>query len=85
MIVEAGRIKDRLDKLDALLIGEQEFWARLTNRRGHNDDGVLEIYVDNALGEARQQATVLRHLIGEIHKQRGQIRTGPPDDDLAGL
>jgi hypothetical protein len=82
MIVEAGRIADRLEKLDGILIGQQTIWATLQSRY---DGDVVEVRVDGALAEARQQATVLRHLIAEIHKQRGQTRSAPTDDDLAGL
>lgn len=81
MIIEAARITDRLANLDKLLTGEVSVWAQLREGR----DGDVYVYVDNALAEARQQATVLRHLISEIQRQRGQIRTAPPDDDLAGL
>lgn len=82
LIVEAARIADRLEKLDDLLSGEQTLWARL-----HWSDRkkVYEVYIDNALSEARQQATVLKHLLAEIHRQRAQIKTEPGDDDLAGL
>jgi hypothetical protein len=81
MIVEAGRIADRLQKLDALITGRQTLWATLCFGR----DDVVEVRVDNALPEARQQATVLRQLLAEIQRQRGQSRSAPSDDDLAGL
>jgi hypothetical protein len=82
MIVEASRIADRLDKLAALLSGERSAWA--TVRIGR--DGVAELKVDNALGESRHQATCLRGLLAEIHRQRAGIPMGPDeDDDLAGI
>ena len=81
MITEAGRIADRLEKLDAILCGDETAWARLCAGR----DDVLEVRVDGALAEARQQATVLRHLLTEIHRQRAHIPNVVPDDDLAGL
>ncbi len=81
MITEAARIADRLDKLDAVLSGEESAWAKLIDGR----DSVVEVRVDNALAEARQQATVLRHLIAEVQRQRAQIDDPAADDDLAGL
>ena len=84
MIVEAGRIADRLDKLAALLAGERKaWWLQACVGR----DQVLEVKVDNALGEARHQATTLRGLLAEIHRQRAGIAMPPDDDDdiLAGI
>jgi hypothetical protein len=82
MIVEASRIADRLDKLAALLSGERSAWA--TVRIGR--DGVAELKVDSALQEARAQATTLRGLLYEIHRQRAGIEIEPGDeDDLADL
>jgi hypothetical protein len=80
LIVECGRIATRLENLDALLSGEQTLWARLRGGR----DGDLYLSVDNALSEARQQATVLRHLLGAIERKREGIPVND-DDDLAGL
>ncbi len=82
LIVEAGRIADRLEKLNGLLTGERSVWLELKLGR----DQVAEVRVDNALSEARAQATVLRHLFAEIHRQRAGIPIGPDDDDdLAGI
>lgn len=81
LIVEAARIADRLEKLDDLLSGEQTLWARLRDNR----EGDIYVAVDNALSEARQQATVLKHLLAEIHRQRAQTPRESSDDDLAGL
>jgi len=82
MVTEAGRIADRLDTLAALLAGEREVWLSLKLGR----DKQLEVKVDNALGEARHQATTLRGLLAEIHRQRAGIPMVPDDDDdLAGI
>ena len=82
MIVEAGRIADRLDKLAALLSGERQAWLSLKLGR----DERYEVKVDNALGEARHQATTLRGLLAEIHRQRaGFALVGDDDDDLSGI
>lgn len=82
MITEAARIADRLDRLAALLAGEKSAWA--TVRIGR--DGAAELKVDNALQESRAQATTLRGLLYEIHRQRAGIQIGSDeDDDLADL
>ena len=80
LIVEAARIATRLEKLDAILSGEQTLWARLRGGR----DGDLYLSIDGALSEARQQATVLRHLLGAIERKREGLPVNA-DDDLAGL
>jgi hypothetical protein len=83
MITEASRIADRLDKLAAALSGERSSWMSLRDGR----DGTIEVKVDHALQEARAQATTLRGLLYEIHRQRAGIEIGSDDDadDLDGL
>jgi hypothetical protein len=83
MVTEAGRIADRLDRLAALLSGERSAWATVSIGR----DGVAELKIDKALQEARAQATTLRGLLYEIHRQRAGIEIGSDDDadDLDGL
>ncbi|MFD3748340.1 hypothetical protein [Nocardia sp. NPDC058633] len=71
LVVEAGRIVDRLDTLDAVLSGDAETWLRLAEGR----EGAITVRVDSALTEARQQASVLRQLLVEIARRR------KPDDD----
>jgi hypothetical protein len=83
LIVEAGRLATRLEKLDALLTGDADAWLRLRI----NGDQTVEVKVDGALAEARQSATVLRHLLAEVHRQRALIPLLGEDDsdDLAGI
>ncbi|NKR89719.1 hypothetical protein GS894_02995 [Rhodococcus hoagii] len=85
LIVEAARMKDRLDCLHQILIGDEELWLRLIPSRG--DTEVLEIRVDSAAQEARQLATVFRQMLAEIERRRagdGDSDSGE-GDDLAGL
>lgn len=87
LIVEAARIKDRLDHLHHLMTGDEELWLRLVPSRG--DSRVLEIRVDSAAQEARQLATVFRQMLADIERRR--IGDSDSDggeqerDDLAGL
>lgn len=78
MIIEAGRVADRLERLAGLLSGERSSWLHVRVNR----DQIMEVQVDKALQEARQQAGVLRQLLAEIHKQRSGIPMGPDDDDV---
>jgi hypothetical protein len=77
MVTEAARIADRLEKLAALLSGERSVWLSLKAGR----DGQIDVKVDNALGEARHQATTLRGLLAEIHRQRVGIPMVDDDSD----
>ncbi|ORM18332.1 hypothetical protein [Prescottella equi] len=83
LVVEAARIKDRLDKFNELLRGDADSWARLVDARG--DDRVVEIRIDSVMQESRQQAGVLRQILGEIRRQKDVRAGGDDDDDLAGL
>lgn len=73
LVVEAGRIVDRLDTLDAVLSGDVDTWLTLAEGR----EGEISVRIDSALTEARQQASVLRQLLVEISRRR----TPTPDDD----
>lgn len=64
LVNEAARVVDRLDRLAALLDGDDATWARLATGR----DGDIEVRVDGALIEARQQANTLRLLLAEIRR-----------------
>ena len=82
LVQRAAHTADWLEKLDALLAGEKAAWA--TIRIGRDD--VAELKIDNALSEARQQTTVLRHLLGAIHQRRSGVpMVADDDDDLANL
>lgn len=63
LLEEACRIADRLDKLDGLLRGDADVWARLVHDLRTED---YELRIDGALIEARQQANVLRQLIAAL-------------------
>lgn len=88
VLEEACRVADRLDRLDALLSGRDD-WLRLRAEE-FGSDRVLEVrvVVDNLLGEARQQEAVLRGLVSELRQGLAAARkpsgaTAPPSESAA--
>lgn len=79
MIEEAGRIKDRLDRLDALASGDRDVWLHLTELR---ESGEYKISIDQPLQEARQLATVFRQMLAEIARRRERPGGGVGDGDV---
>jgi hypothetical protein len=73
LLLQAARLADRLTQLDALNRGEATSWARIVDR----DFGGLELVVDKALAEERQQALALKQVLGEIRAARGASPSTP--------
>lgn len=63
LLEEACRLADRLDRLDAMVEGREE-WIRLRSR--DEDQTTYVVVVDGLLSEARQHATTLRGLVAEL-------------------
>lgn len=63
LLEEACRIVDRLDKLNALLIGDADVWCRIEWDPGKRD---YQLQIDSALAEARQQVAELRQLLRSL-------------------
>ena len=82
MLIEACRVKDRLDKLDLLLRGDIETWVALTHDLRTED---YELKINSAAAESRQQATVLRQLLSEVARQKDPTPDPGGGDDLDGL
>ena len=76
LLEEACRIADRLDELDRLLRGETELWCSIVEAR----DGSLEIRMDGALVEARQQANVLRQILTGLPLRGGDDENGDGEE-----
>lgn len=72
ILEEACRTADRLDQLEEKLSGREDAWAHLRTRADsmiHTDDGVgvtIDLVVDNALTEARQQQNVFKQLLAAL-------------------
>lgn len=68
LIVEACRLVDRLDRLDAISNGKDRAWLQLSEELGDVTDGQVTVIVDKVLAEARQQQTTLKQLIAELRQ-----------------
>ena len=72
LLEEACRTVDRLDKLEEKLSGREDAWAHLRTRAESmviTDDGrevTIDLVVDNALSEARQQQNILKQLLAAM-------------------
>lgn len=62
-LLEACRAKDRLDKLDELLRGDVDVWARLTHRLQTED---YELKIDAALAQANSTANLMKQLLAAM-------------------
>ncbi|WP_235631378.1 hypothetical protein [Mycobacteroides abscessus] len=96
LIRQAARVADRLETLAGINSGVESSWVRLDLRgivAAADDNGknpatvIVEAKIDSTIAEERQQTTLLRHLLAEIHKQRaGSMGPngggGAEDDDL---
>lgn len=78
LIVEAGRMKDRLDKLDELLSRRVDFWLEVVEERSGDH---LVLIIDKALAESRQLATVFRQTLAEIQRRQGGEDSGRGESD----
>lgn len=81
LVLEACRIADRLEKLDALLSGDVEEWARIRDARYEGDDTVLVI--NTAMSEARLQAVALRQIVTTLRTAEGApVEAGDAVDEV---
>ena len=62
-LTEACRAKDRLDKLDELLRGDIDTWARLTHRLRTED---YELHIDDAAKLANATANQMKQLLAAM-------------------
>ena len=62
-LTEACRAKDRLDRLDELLRGDVDTWARLVHRLQTED---YELKIDAALSQANTTANLMKQLLAAL-------------------
>lgn len=63
LLAEASRLADTLDKLDELISGDADAWARITQE---GSDGELVVRLDGVLSERRSVIGVLRLTIRQL-------------------
>lgn len=63
LLTEACRLTDRLDRLDAILSGDVDVWARVQLPK---NESVLVLRIDSAAVEARQSANSLRQIVAQL-------------------
>ena len=89
-LLEACRAKDRLDKLDEVLRGETDVWARLVHRTRTDD---YELKIDDAAKLANATANQMKQLLaalrlpdesGKKPQARGGNRGAYAKSDAAG-
>jgi hypothetical protein len=78
LIGHAAQFADLIERCDELISGKRAAWMQVRI----NSEQVVEVRISDAVRERRQLTTELRHLLGEIHKQRAGIPMGSDDDDV---
>lgn len=85
LLEEACRITDRCDRVDSFLRGHADSWMKFHARV--DDGSVVEVVIDKALAESRQQALALKALVAELRASRGKVAEPKPEasrrDELA--
>ncbi|MDA8439572.1 MAG: hypothetical protein M0Z51_12065 [Propionibacterium sp.] len=88
LVVEACRIMDRLDQIDAIITGKSE-WIELMHFRTATDAGdEIAVTLDDCLAEARQQSNALRGILTQLGVGKADLsgkieKASDPLDDLA--
>lgn len=62
-LTEACRLKDRLDKLDLVLRGDVDVWARLTHRTRTED---YELHIDDAFAKSVSGSNQMKQLLAAL-------------------
>lgn len=75
LIEEACRTADRLDRLDAILRGDEDAWLSLAAVT--EDGNVVKVVVTGALVEVRQQQLALKAMLGELRQSRAAASKPP--------
>lgn len=68
LLEEACRCADRLDRLEGKLSGREDAWVHLRSRaESMADESVtIDLVIDGALSEARQQQNVFKQLLASL-------------------
>lgn len=83
LVVQACRMKDRLDRLHALASGDSDEWARIEFPCG-TEEGEMVLKVGGVLRELRQTELGFKQVTAEICRRRLNY-DDDDDDDQGGL
>lgn len=87
LIKQAARCADRLEALDRVLRGDAAGWLRLESAAMVPRDGkvparlTVELKIDDAVREERQQAKLFAALLSDIHRQRASLPAAPQNSN----
>ena len=90
LIRQAARCATRLEALDRVLHGDAAGWLRLEAAAIVPREGkvparlTVELKIDDAVREERQQAKLLAALFADIHRQRAAMPPAPPTNGGGG-
>lgn len=73
--LEACRCADRLDRLDALITGDERAWAELRDAEGKTR---AVLVIDNALSHSRMNQSTLRGLLAALGVVNGEAGVAAP-------
>lgn len=84
LVIEACRVKDRLDRLHRMVSRDDSEWARVSLPEG-KDEYVLQM--SDLLREQRQTEVVFKQLLAEVARRRLDYDDDDPDEEggLSGL
>ena len=78
LVVEACRVKDRLDRLHSMATRDDREWGRLVPT---DMEGEFVLQVGGVLREQRQTETVFKQLIAEIARRRSEYDDDGEDEE----
>ena len=78
LVVEACRVKDRLDRLHRMATRDDHEWGRLLPT---DMEGEFVLQVGGVLREQRQTETVFKQLIAEIARRRSEYDDDGEDEE----
>ncbi|MDQ1205045.1 hypothetical protein [Microbacterium sp. SORGH_AS_0862] len=82
-LVEACRLADRLEKLNALITGDADAWSYVKLPRGDGDP--VEVIINDPMKEARQHAAALRSALAPFEVAKPEQSVGEVPSNVASI
>mgnify|MGYP006917994466 CR=1 FL=1 len=79
LVVEACRVKDRLDHLHRMVSRDDSVWGRILPSGDSESEFVLQ--VGNLLREQRQTEVVFKQLVAEVARRRSEYDDDDADEE----